>query len=190
MACQCHQYFPPREAGGGAPPEGRWEGPRPSGTPQRCMPLHHASHGPPPPHFVRWRTSESVLAMHARPRFAGTTRKKPTLRSGWTRRRRRIWLPGQRHQNLGGHPSWEPLFDLPDRRSEESRTARNLKQGRGSGGIPWGCGRDPPPPSASHHGTCGSERTPPRSSSQKPRTRYRAGRKKVEKDQRHGRRPA
>ena len=44
-----------------------------------ACPLHHASHGPPPPLrcATRWRINDIVLATPMRPSFAGTTPKKP-----------------------------------------------------------------------------------------------------------------
>ncbi len=56
-------FHPAPRSGEGGPPEGRWKGPRLRGYLFAVRPLHHASHGPPPPLRIRFAGAEADHAI-------------------------------------------------------------------------------------------------------------------------------
>ena len=90
--------------------------------------LHHASHGPPPPHFVRWRTTKSFSRRSCAPELC-QPRRQNRFASGKKREaERRKAHP----TNSAQHRQTLPLADARARRRANTGRARLPALRRGS----------------------------------------------------------
>ena len=167
-------FFPPREAGRGDRPKGGG----------RASALRHAStlHAPPP--CFAWSPSPALRAVADKRK-----RSRDACASEFCRYDAQEAEPDpvMRRRRWSRLPADHAQLNKSGRRDAERRVSFRPH--------PSGCGRDPSGAarlSASHHGTCGSERTPPLSSRNVlPGTRLKSWRYPPPPVpvQRHGRRP-